>query len=226
LAVRVIALRHHREDDPGLVGEEFARRGAVIDVHNVLRDGPIPDVATYDFAMVLGSKWSVYDRDSVGQWIDSELAFLRRADELGIAVLGICFGSQALCVAHGGVVESSGSYEIGWYQIESTNPGIASDKWFQFHGDRCLPSAQMEILATNELCVQAFSIRRNLGVQFHPEVERGQLERWLPNGGEVEMRNFGLNVDAVLAETSERYDQAVANVATLVDFFIEDIATR
>jgi hypothetical protein len=40
------------------------------------------------------------------------------------------------------------------------------------------------------------------------------------------MRNFGLNVDAVLAETSERYDQAVVNVAKLVGFFIEDIATR
>ena len=84
----------------------------------------------------------------------------------------------------------------------------------------------MDILASNELCVQAFSIRRNLGVQFHPEVERGQLERWLPNGGEDEMRNFGLSVDAVLAETSERYEQAVVNVATLVDFFLDDIATR
>ena len=84
----------------------------------------------------------------------------------------------------------------------------------------------MEVLATNELCVQAFSIRRNLGVQFHPEIERGQLERWLPNGGEDEMRNFGLNVDAVLQETDERYDEAVANVATLVNFFLNDIAKR
>ncbi len=224
--MRVIVLRHHREDDPGLIGQALQRRGAMIDIHNVLRDGPIPDVARYDIAVVLGSKWSVYDRETIGHWIDAELDFLHRADERGIPVLGICFGSQALCVAHGGVVESSGSYEIGWYQIESTSPGIASDKWFQFHGDRCLPSPDMDILASNELCVQAFSIRRNLGVQFHPEVERGQLERWLPNGGEDEMRNFGLSVDAVLAETSERYEQAVVNVATLVDFFLDDIATR
>ena len=224
--MNVIVLKHHREDDPGLIGLELERRGATISVHNVLRDGPIPDPTEYDLAVVLGSKWSVYDRETIGHWIDDELAFLHKADQAGIPVLGICFGSQALCVAHGGVVESSGDYEIGWYQINSTNPGVPNAKWFQFHGDRCLPSDDMEVLATNELCVQAFSIRRNLGVQFHPEIERGQLERWLPNGGEEEMRNFGLNVDAVLQETDERYDEAVANVATLVSFFLEDIASR
>ena len=224
--MNVIVLKHHREDDPGLIGLELERRGATISVHNVLRDGPIPDPTEYDLAVVLGSKWSVYDRETVGHWIDDELAFLHKADQAGIPVLGICFGSQALCVAHGGVVESSGDYEIGWYQINSTNPGVPNAKWFQFHGDRCLPSDEMEVLATNELCVQAFSIRRNLGVQFHPEIERGQLERWLPNGGEDEMRNFGLNVDAVLQETDERYDEAVANVATLVNFFLSDIAKR
>ena len=224
--MNVIVLKHHREDDPGLIGLELERRGATISVHNLLRDGPIPDPTEYDLAVVLGSKWSVYDRETVGHWIDDELAFLHNADQAGIPVLGICFGSQALCVAHGGVVESSGDYEIGWYQINSTNPGVPNAKWFQFHGDRCLPSDEMEVLATNELCVQAFSIRRNLGVQFHPEIERGQLERWLPNGGEDEMRNFGLNVDAVLQETDERYDEAVANVATLVNFFLSDIAKR
>ena len=224
--MNVIVLKHHREDDPGLIGLELERRGATISVHNVLRDGPIPDPTEYDLAVVLGSKWSVYDRETIGHWIDDELAFLHKADQAGIPVLGICFGSQALCVAHGGVVESSGDYEIGWYQINSTNPGVPNAKWFQFHGDRCLPSDDMEVLATNELCVQAFSIRRNLGVQFHPEIERGQLERWLPNGGEDEMRNFGLNVDAVLQETDERYDEAVANVATLVNFFLNDIAKR
>ena len=224
--MNVIVLKHHREDDPGLIGLELERRGATISVHNVLRDGPIPDPTDYDLAVVLGSKWSVYDRETIGHWIDDELAFLHKADQAGIPVLGICFGSQALCVAHGGVVESSGDYEIGWYQINSTNPGVPNAKWFQFHGDRCLPSDDMEVLATNELCVQAFSIRRNLGVQFHPEIERGQLERWLPNGGEDEMRNFGLNVDAVLQETDERYDEAVANVATLVNFFLNDIAKR
>ena len=224
--MNVIVLKHHREDDPGLIGLELERRGATISVHNVLRDGPIPDPTDYDLAVVLGSKWSVYDRETIGHWIDDELAFLHKADQAGIPVLGSCFGSQALCVAHGGVVESSGDYEIGWYQINSTNPGVPNAKWFQFHGDRCLPSDDMEVLATNELCVQAFSIRRNLGVQFHPEIERGQLERWLPNGGEDEMRNFGLNVDAVLQETDERYDEAVANVATLVNFFLNDIAKR
>ncbi len=224
--MNVIVLKHHREDDPGLIGLELERRGATISVHNVLRDGPIPDPTEYDLAVVLGSKWSVYDRETIGHWIDNELAFLHKADQARIPVLGICFGSQALCVAHGGVVESSGDYEIGWYQINSTNPGVPDAKWFQFHGDRCLPSDEMEVLATNELCVQAFSIRRNLGVQFHPEIERGQLERWLPNGGEDEMRNFGLNVDAVLKETDERYDEAVANVATLVNFFLSDIAKR
>ena len=224
--MNVIVLKHHREDDPGLIGLELERRGATISVHNVLRDGPIPDPTDYDLAVVLGSKWSVYDRETIGHWIDDELAFLHKADQAGIPVLGSCVGSQALCVAHGGVVESSGDYEIGWYQINSTNPGVPNAKWFQFHGDRCLPSDDMEVLATNELCVQAFSIRRNLGVQFHPEIERGQLERWLPNGGEEEMRNFGLNVDAVLQETDERYDEAVANVATLVSFFLEDIASR
>ena len=51
---------------------------------------------------MLGAMPSVYDDGPDRGWIEEELAWLRRADEAGVPVLGICFGAQALCAALGG----------------------------------------------------------------------------------------------------------------------------
>jgi GMP synthase-like glutamine amidotransferase len=144
----------------------------------------------------------VYDDSPDRAWIADELAWLRRADEAGVPVLGICFGGQALAAAFGGRVEAAGRKEIGWSMIESLDEDlIPKGPWLEFHGDRFFPPAPARVLAHNEVGVQAFSLRQHLGVQFHPEPDGALLTKWLDAGGREEAEREGADADRFLAET-------------------------
>ncbi len=216
--MHVTVVRHHAEDSPGLIAEAFEARGARLTTHLFPDGGALPPLAGADHIIVLGAIPSVYDDGPNRGWIAEELAWLRRVDEAGVPVLGICFGAQALCAAFGGEVEAAARKEIGWTMVESFDPDlIPAGPWLQFHGDRCLPPPQAKILAVNEIGVQAFSIGRHLAVQFHPEVNGPQLRRWLDGGGRAEAERAGQDPDAFLAETvaqepaaRERADRLVA----------------
>ena len=58
---RVLIIRHHSEDRPGLVGEAFEARGFELDVVMMDAESPTPSAAGYDLLVVLGSKHAVYD---------------------------------------------------------------------------------------------------------------------------------------------------------------------
>jgi GMP synthase (glutamine-hydrolysing) len=108
--------------------------------------------------------------------------------DLGVPVLGICYGMQAMAVALGGSVETGNKREFGYAQVRArghsrllrdiedhTGPkgeGLL-DVWMS-HGDRVskLPSGFRVIAETDNapLAGMADDKRRFYGLQFHPEV--------------------------------------------------------
>jgi GMP synthase-like glutamine amidotransferase len=215
--MRVTVVRHHAEDSPGFIATAFEARGAKISTHLFPAEGPLPAIEDADHLIVLGAVPSVYDGGPARAWIEEELAWLRRADEAGRPVLGICFGAQALCAALGGRVEPAARKEVGWTMIDSYDPAlIPPGPWLVFHGDRCLPSPRAKILARNEIAVQAFTIGRHLAVQFHPEVDGAQLSLWLAAGGRAEAVRAGQDPDQLLAETVAQEPASAARADTLV----------
>jgi len=197
----VIVIRHHDVDSAGFIGAAFEARGAELAVHLFPDDGPLPALVPdrVDHVVVLGAVSSVNDPDA---WIAEELAWLRRADQAGVPVLGICFGAQALCAAAGGRVQAMQRKEIGWKMVDSVDHElIPPGPWLEFHGDRCLPPAAAAVLARNEAGLQAFSLGRHLALQFHPEVDGAQLKGWLDAGGDREVEQLGIDPCQFVADT-------------------------
>ena len=102
---------------------------------------------------------------------------------LGVPVLGICYGQQAMCHQLGGRVEGSDHREYGraWLEITSACPlfdgvwetGDSRQVWMS-HGDRvtALPDGFRVVGISDGAPFAAIAddIRRFYGVQFHPEV--------------------------------------------------------
>jgi GMP synthase (glutamine-hydrolysing) len=104
--------------------------------------------------------------------------------ELGIPILGICYGMQLMCEALGGKVQSAPAREYGRAKLvlNSANretadlfDGVAHDTqvWMS-HGDQVdRVSDEFVSLATTETCPHAAVKHRTrplYGLQFHPEV--------------------------------------------------------
>ncbi|MCZ7619317.1 MAG: glutamine-hydrolyzing GMP synthase [Myxococcota bacterium] len=103
--------------------------------------------------------------------------------ELGVPVLGICYGLQWICHTLGGVVEKADDREYGRakLKIEREDPlfggwagGPAERSVWMSHGDRVLRlPADFEVLASSDHSPFAAVRQRGkpvYGLQFHPEV--------------------------------------------------------
>jgi len=221
----VLFVRHHLEDNPGLIGEAFGARGFSCDLVMMDESTPTPSLEGYDVLVILGSKESVYDHEVEAAWFGRELELIEDASRQGVPILGICFGAQALCRFHGGTVEPSDAPEIGWYEVESRSDAkIVPGPWFEFHFDRCILPALAELWAITPNAVQAFCVGKNVGVQFHPEVDERQLRDWFEADLVEHPREFASR-DELLAQTARETPAARVRAFDLVDVFLTHVAS-
>ncbi len=222
---------HHDPDSAlGLLGSVLSDRGFSITTHSVgtTLDDPTgstrtPDLesARPDLVVVMGSRWSVTD-PRTGHWVRPELEMLRAADRRGVPVLGLCFGAQLLAAAHGGSVRFAASPEIGWYHLQPVGgarplrEAVCGGPWFEWHGDCVEVPPGATVLATTDLAVQAFVLRRNLALQFHPEVDHDVLALWLRHDRR-HLVELGVDVDALLEDTEANNHRARRDLARLFD---------
>lgn len=166
-----------------------------------------------------GGPASVYEPSS--PQLDHEIL------ELGIPILGICYGFQVLAQALGGRVDPTGKREYGATDLEVSSPGtlLAGQPDLQVcwmsHGDQVVAAPQgFDVLASTKTTpVAAFEskAKRIYGVQWHPEVKHSQqgqkvLTNFLYDGAGLEPN---WNSGNVIAEQVEKIRNQVGDARVI-----------
>lgn len=113
--------------------------------------------------------------------------------QLGIPILGICYGMQLIAKELDGRVEPATNREYGLREIDAASTSCLLDglrRVWMSHGDRILePPTGFEVTALTESTIAAMEdpARKMFGVQFHPEVTHTR-------NGEMVLRRFAFDL--------------------------------
>ena len=161
----------------------IARRVRELGVFSEIRrgDAPVAEIgAVAPIGVVLsGGPASIYEDGAI------------RPDPgvfaLGVPVLGLCYGQQAMAQLLGGQVEPAGSREYGAADLDADLAcplfagTRATQRVWMSHGDRVtrLPAGFTAVGRTDNAPAAAMAdeARRFYGIQFHPEVKHTELGR-------------------------------------------------
>ncbi len=150
-------------------------------------DMPLEEIRQRQPAGIIlsGGPESVFDAEA--PQIDRQLF------ELGIPILGICYGIHLIAHHLGGSVEPSSEREYGRAEISIDDPGLLfaglepDETVWMSHGDRITSApAGFSVNASSAnapVVAVADPARRIYGIQFHPEVSH------TPSGAKI-LRNF------------------------------------
>jgi GMP synthase (glutamine-hydrolysing) len=180
------------------VTQLIARRVREAHVYCEIHPNDVSDAFIREFApkgiILSGSHASTYE--------EHELRAPQVVWDLGVPVLGICYGMFAMAVQQGGQVEASTHREFGYAEVRAhghtrllkdiedfaTPEGHGMLKVWMSHGDKitALPPG-FKLMASTPSCPiagMADEARGYYGVQFHPEVThtlqgRALLERFV-----------------------------------------------
>ena len=161
-----------------------------------------PNDVTDDFIRGFAPKAIILSGSHASTYEDRDLRAPQAVWDIGVPVLGICYGMFAMAVQLGGEVEPSAKREFGYAEVETCaatplldgiadfagSGGAPMLKVWMSHGDKvtALPPG-FSLLARTPNCPVAGmgdESRRYYGVQFHPEVThtvqgRALLERFV-----------------------------------------------
>jgi hypothetical protein len=79
-------------------------------------------------------------------------------------------------------------------------------------------------VARNAAASQVFVLRRNLALQFHPEVDAAGLKGWLEFGAHRQAEAAGFDPAVILSQTEAMEADYAARARGLVDSFLDRIA--
>ena len=177
------------------VTQLIARRVREAHVFCEIHPNDVSDAFIREFApkaiILSGSHASTYE--------EHELRAPQAVWDLGVPVLGICYGMFTMAVQQGGQVEASDHREFGYAEVRahghtkllqgiedfSTPEGHGMLKVWMSHGDKitALPPG-FKLMASTPSCPiagMADEVRGYYGVQFHPEVTHTVQGRELLN---------------------------------------------
>jgi GMP synthase-like glutamine amidotransferase len=182
---KILTIQNIEYETLGTFKELFQSDGYKIETIDAQSDIIPSNAESYKAIVILGGPMAVYEEK---KYLRDEEVLIKDAIKKQVPILGICLGSQLIAHAAGGRVYKGVRKEIGWHDVNITDIGKKDlfngirDKTirtFQWHGDTYELPRNAIIMATSKLYPQAFRIGSAIGIQFHLEVNREMIEKWL-----------------------------------------------
>ena len=163
-----------------LIARRVREAGVYCEIHSC----DVPEAFVRDFA----PKGIILSGSHASAYADATLKAPQATFEIGVPVLGICYGMQTMAQQLGGKVEAGKVREFGYAEVRarghtklldgiqdfSTPAGHGILKVWMSHGDKVVAMPPgFKLMASNDVCPiagMADEARRYYAVQFHPEV--------------------------------------------------------
>ncbi|MBA8899925.1 MULTISPECIES: glutamine amidotransferase [unclassified Phyllobacterium] len=187
---KILTVLHQERSSPGRVGQLLLQSGFDLDIRRPPLGDDLPEtLENHAGAVIFGGPMSANDPD---EFVTRETDWLSVPLAENKPFLGICLGAQMLANHIGGTVgpHPEGLVEIGWYELEATEAGKALMDWpsmvYHFHREGFdLPRSATLLATAKAYHNQAFRYGENAwGVQFHAELTRAMMQRWVVRGSE------------------------------------------
>ena len=178
--MRIHYLQHVPFEGLGSLDRWATTNGHLLSATRLYDGESLPKFEEIGALVILGGPMNIYEEDK-HPWLAAEKAFIGRALESDIPVLGICLGAQLIADVLGARVFRNQHKEIGWFPLELTEAARRSQAFggfpsgfsaFHWHGDTFdLPSGATHIAKSEGCLNQAFTYdsERVVGLQFHLE---------------------------------------------------------
>ena len=220
---RALIIQHLACEGPVRLRPLLERRGFAIDICHAFDGQTIPTTLTHDLLVVMGGSMGVGDiGDAKYPFLAAEAALLRSALNRNQPVLGICLGAQLLAHAAGARVQPNRRdgvvvREVGWAPVDFIGflqrpelSGInARETMLHWHGDTFdIPPGATHLASTPNCANQLFRLPRQVGIQFHPEIDEQTISEWVRLDAEyVALANGPEGQAQVLADTRRFIEQ-------------------
>ena len=184
--MKFLVLQHINIEHPGIFLKFMKDDGIQIDTVELDENEKIPNLNKYDAMIVMGGPMDTWQEETY-PWLKIEKENIHNfVLNKKKPYLGLCLGAQLLSEAIGGEVRKMKTPEIGVLNVSVNNDksifsGLDKNlKTLQWHSyEVCNLPSSAKILASSPVCdVQAFSVEKAFGLQFHVEQTNETVPQW------------------------------------------------